>query len=143
MRGRRGHLIFTLDFVPLGSRIEPEEGFHHHIKPNRYSSYNGSCFAALSFAKAKARLVLLRRQVTRQKGGVGQVYREHRGSVPESERFDLTKIQPSSKLSPKEFAKKIREWMGTARRDERLIHHNTEGNSTERPHVSPYTHREA
>ena len=44
------------------------------------------------------------------------MYREYRGSVPESERFDLKKIQLSSKLSPKEFAKKIREWMGTARR---------------------------
>ena len=29
----------------------------------------------------------------------------------ESERFDLTKIWLSSNLSPKEFAKKIREWM--------------------------------
>ena len=34
------------------------------------------------------------------------MYREHRGSLPDkSERFDLTKIQLSSKLSPKEFAK--------------------------------------
>ena len=29
------------------------------------------------------------------KGGVGRVYREHRGSVPESKRFDVTKIQLS------------------------------------------------
>ena len=42
------------------------------------------------------------------------MYREHRFSVPESKRFDPTKIQPSFKLSPNEFAMKIREWMGTA-----------------------------
>ena len=35
--------------------------------------------------------------------------------MPESKKFDLTKIQLSSKLSPKEFAKKIRERMGTAK----------------------------
>ena len=35
------------------------------------------------------------------------------------------KIQLLSKLSPKEFAKKIREWIGTAQRDEHRIHHNT------------------
>ena len=46
-----------------------------------------------------------------QRGGVGRVYREPRFGA-ESERFDLTKIRLSSKLSPKEFAKKIREWMG-------------------------------
>ena len=41
--------------------------------------------------------VLLRRQAAsdQTKGGVGRVYREHRGSVPESKRFDLTKIQLS------------------------------------------------
>ena len=76
-------------------------------------------------------------------GGRSGVQREHRGSVPESERSDLKKIQLSSKLGPKEFVKKICEWMGTARRNERPVHHNTKGNSTERPYVSPHTHREA
>ena len=44
------------------------------------------------------------------------MYREPRFGA-ESERFDLTKMQLSSKLSPKdpkEFAKKIREWRGAA-----------------------------
>ena len=74
------------------------------------------------------------------------MYREHQVLVPESKRFDLTKIQLSSKLSPKdpkEFAKKIRERRGAARGKERPIHHNTKGNSTERPHVSPHTQRES
>ena len=44
------------------------------------------------------------------KGGVGRVYREHRGSVPESEGFDLTKIQLSSKTEPKKFPWKARKW---------------------------------
>ena len=35
-------------------------------------------------ARQTAMIALLRRQVTRQKGGVSRVYREHRGSVPES-----------------------------------------------------------
>ena len=50
------------------------------------------------------------------------------------QRFDLTKIQLSSKLSPKdpkEFAKKIREWRGAAPGDGRATHHNTKGKSTE------------
>ena len=40
---------------------------------------------------------------SRQKGGVGWVYRERtpRGSVSNSERFDLTKMQLPSKISPK------------------------------------------
>ena len=49
----------------------------------------------------------------------------------------------SSKLSPKEFAKKICEWMGTAGGNERPVHHNMKGNSAERPRVSPRTHGEA
>ena len=63
----------------------------------------------------------------------------------ESERFDLTKIQLSSKLSPKEFAKKIRGWMGKPgeKSEELSTHHNTKGKSTERPHVSPHIHRDA
>ena len=51
------------------------------------------------------------------------MYREHRGSVPESKRFDLTKIQLSSKLSPKdpkEFAKKFRDATGEPR-EKRLL----------------------
>ena len=61
----------------------------------------------------------------------------------ESEMFDLTKTQLSSKLSPKEFAWNIREWMGTARWKERPIHHNTKGNSTERAGLTPlYIHTE-
>ena len=50
------------------------------------------------------------------------------------QRFDLTKIQLSSKLSPKdpkEFAKKIREWRGAAPGKWRPTHHNTKGNSAE------------
>ena len=80
----------------------------------------------------------------RQKGGVGRVYREHRGSVPESKRFDLTKIQLSSKLSPKdpkEFAKKIREWRGAAPGNGQPTHHNTKGNSTETSRLFAHTQR--
>ena len=55
----------------------------------------------------------------------------------ESERFDLTKIQFSSKLSPKEFAKKIREWMGKPGEMSTppitKSHRKLKGNSTERP----------
>ena len=49
------------------------------------------------------------------------------------QRFDLTKIQLSSKLSPKdpkEFAKKIREWRGAAPGKGLPTHHNTKGNSS-------------
>ena len=56
----------------------------------------------------------------------------------ESERFDLTKIQFSSKLSPRKFVSD-----GKARRDEHPTHHKTKGKSTERPHVSPHAHGEA
>merc|ERR1711968_425961 len=62
----------------------------------------------------------------------------------EEQRFDLTKIQLSSKLSPKdpkEFVKKIREWRGAARGEECPTHHNTKGNSTERP-TSLHIHTE-
>ena len=41
------------------------------------------------------------------KGGIGRVYREHRGSVPESGRFDLTKIQLSSTKNNK-FPKSLK-----------------------------------
>ena len=78
-------------------------------------------------------------------GGRPGVQRTPRFGARE-QRFDLTKIQLSSKLSPKdpkEFAKKIREWRGAAPGKGRPTHHNTKGNSTERPHVSPHTHREA
>ena len=72
----------------------------------------------------------------RQKGGVGRVYREHRGSVPESERFDLTKIQLSSKLSPKdpkEFAKKFRDATGEPR-EKRLLQITNLKATLQRPH---------
>ena len=58
------------------------------------------------------------------------------------QRFDLTKIQLSSKLSPKdtkEFAKKIREWRGAAPGKGRPTHHNTKGNSTETSRLFAYT----
>ena len=70
----------------------------------------------------------------RQKGGGRPgVQRTTRFGARE-QRFDLTKIQLSSKLSPKdpkEFAKKIREWRGAAPGKGRPTHHNTKGNSTE------------
>ena len=72
------------------------------------------------------------------------MYREHRGSVPESKRFDLMKIQLSSKLSPKdpkEFAKKIREWRGAAPGKGRPSHHNTKGNSAETSRLFAHTQR--
>ena len=66
-------------------------------------------------------------------GGRPGVQRTPRFGARE-QRFDLTKIQLSSKLSPKdpkEFAKKIREWRGAAPGKGRPTHHNTKGNSTE------------
>ena len=66
-------------------------------------------------------------------GGRPGVQRTPRFGARE-QRFDLTKIQLSSKLSPKdpkEFAKKIREWRGAAPGKGRPTHHNTKGKSTE------------
>merc|ERR1712005_98720 len=60
------------------------------------------------------------------------------------QRFDLTKIQLSSKLSPKdpkEFAKKIREWRGAAPGKGRPTHNNKKGNSIETPRLFAYTQR--
>ena len=66
-------------------------------------------------------------------GGRPGVQRTPRFGARE-QRFDLTKIQLSSKLSPKdpkEFAKKIREWRGATPGNGRATHHNTKGKSTE------------
>ena len=66
-------------------------------------------------------------------GGRPGVQRTPRFGARE-QRFDLTKIQLSSKLSqkdPKEYAKKIREWRGAAPGKGRATHHNTKGKSTE------------
>ena len=66
-------------------------------------------------------------------GGRPGVQRTPRFGARE-QRFNLTKIQLSSKLSPKdpkEFAKKIREWRGAAPGEGRATHHNTKGKSTE------------
>ena len=76
-------------------------------------------------------------------GGRPGVQRTPRFGARE-QRFDLTKIQLSSKLSPKdpkEFAKKIREWRGAAPGKGRPTHHNTKGNSTETSRLFAHTQR--
>ena len=76
-------------------------------------------------------------------GGRPGVQRTPRFGARE-QRFDLTKIQLSSKLSPKdpkEFAKKIREWRGAAPGKGRPTHHNTKGNSTETSRLFAHTER--
>ena len=76
-------------------------------------------------------------------GGRPGVQRTPRFGARE-QRFDLTKIQLSSKLSPKdpkEFAKKIREWRGAAPGNGRPTHHNTKGNSAETSRLFAHTER--
>ena len=76
-------------------------------------------------------------------GGRPGVQRTPRSGARE-QRFDLTKIQLSSKLSPKdpkEFAKKNRELRGAAPGKGRPTNHNTKGNSTETSHLFAHTER--
>ena len=80
-----------------------------------------------------------------KKGGVGRVYREHRGSVPESKRFDLTKIQLSPnwvQKDPKEIAKKFRDATGEPGEKRLPLITKLKGISTKRPYRLSIYHTE-